>query len=330
MWDWLSDLGTALGDAGSSAYNWAADKLGAAGDYLSGGTSMDGGYGGTPSHGTDVAGLFGNGGYGDLTSGLSNLSSGYESAMTPGGSYEMLSAPTAMSGAQQYFGTNDFGGDKFAGLSGMPTATDSSGAGLVDKATDWMKKNPDLLKSGAQLASTLSAKTGVAPATQQAAGIESGANAFNKGVAEQKNAVGTSEINQAPFYANNAIAASQGAGAARQQALHRQLTAQGYGPDSGVYRDMMAQQGLSNSQADATAYGSAQDARVKAENAGAGLLTNWRPSTSATSSLGSAQATAQQDENAKTSDIYAGLADFAGLYSTPTSAGKTQKSASYS
>jgi hypothetical protein len=194
-----------------------------------------------------------------------------------------------------------------------PGLAQSGGAGLLGQATDWAKRNPDLLSNGIKALGTYTNKTSPAPANTAAYNAASSGNAA-------KTAVGTSLVNQAPFLAQKAEAASKGAGANASSALNQRLTQQGYKPGDAMYESMMQQQQLGNGQNDATAYAAGQGQRANQEATGAGLMTPTN--LSAYSDLGKDQNAQQSAENTKNADV-AGLAKNAfDIWSNPDTAKK--------
>lgn len=191
---------------------------------------------------------------------------------------------------------------------------DSGGAGLLGTASDWAKKNPSLVSDGIKAFGTLTSKNSPAPANTAAYNAASTGNAA-------KAAVGTSLVNQAPFLANNAEAASKNAGASATSALQQHLTQQGYKPGDAMYESMIQQQQLGNGQNNATAYAAGQGQRANQEATGAGLMTPTN--LSAYSTLGNDQNAQQSAQNKQTADV-AGLAKNAfDIWSNPDTAKKT-------
>ena len=205
-------------------------------------------------------------------------------------------------------------GADYSGLTGGSGIAASGGAGLMGTATDWAKKNPTLVDAGV--------KAGLALTKQNAptAATTAGYNAAAAGNAA-KSAVGSSLVNQAPFMANNAEAASKGAGANASSALHDRLTAQGYKPGDAMYESMMQQQNLGNRTNDATAYAAGQGQRANQEATGAGLMTPTN--LGAYDSLGGQQNAQQVSQNKTAADVAGDAKTAFDIWSNPDKATKS-------
>ena len=158
---------------------------------------------------------------------------------------------------------------------------------------------------------TLTRQTAPAAATTAGYNAASTANA-------QRAAVGNSMINQAPFLANNAEAASKGAGANASAALQTRLTQQGYKPGDAMYESAMQQQNIGNRTNDATAYAAGQGQMSSQMGTGAGLLTPTN--LSSYDSLGKSQDAQQGAQNKQAADTAAAAKTAFDIWSTPDKA----------
>jgi hypothetical protein len=136
--------------------------------------------------------------------------------------------------------------------------------------------------------------------------------------------VGNSIINQAPFLANNAEAASKNAGANASSALGLRLQQQGYKPGDAMYDSAMQQQNIGNGTNDATAYaaGAGQSATQQATGAKLTQPTNL----TAYDSLGGQQNSQQVAGNTTASDLGAAASKAFDVWANPDKAPKTATS----
>lgn len=293
-----SNAGTALsglfsGSDGASQVPGVATSLaGDLGSY----------YGGTPVNTTSLAGL-------DAASAYPS----YANTTTLSGIDAASKAANAGSG---------YGGlISGAGMGSSATGlAESGGAGLMDKATDWAKtgvdwakKNPTLVDRAITAGLALGKNNSPSAATAAGYNAASAANAA-------KTAVGSSQINQAPFLADNALAASKNAGASASSSLAHRLTSQGYKPGDAMYDSMMQQQQLGNSQNDATAYAAGQGQRAAQEKSGADLMT---PNLTGYDTMAKEQNAQQGDNNQKTADLAALGKSAFDIWANPDKATKT-------
>ena len=251
---------------------------------------------------------------------------------------------------QQRYGNNGYGamGDTTAGLNtGAVTnasgnATDARGGygayaapsttisdltngitGGLKKAGSFLEAHPSLVNAGLNLANKSSVQTGVPPAYQQAAAVQTTGNQSAQQVADKKTAVGDSLVNQAPFLANNALSGAMNQNAANEAALTRSLTQQGYKPGDAQYDSALAQHRTSASQNNGTAWAQGQGQMASQEQTGAGLYTAYTPQTSALDKLGDAQYKSQQDTNTNKTDVLADAQNLYNIYTGGDTATKT-------
>lgn len=210
--------------------------------------------------------------------------------------------------------------DPSIGGAGAAGVTDAGGAGLLDKANDWAKKNSGLINPLVQAGLTLGRQTAPSAATRAGYDVAQAANANAKDIAGQKTAVGQSLINQAPFLAQNAEAASKGAGANANAALQQRLQQQGYKPGDAMYESAMQQQGLGNRMNDTTAYAAGQGQMAGQESTGAGLLSTWTPNMAGYTSMASEQNAQQGAQNKQAADTAAAAKTAFDIYSNPDKA----------
>lgn len=320
MWDWLGDLGDALGGIFSGAKDW----LGNAGSAISNGvgtaanTVVDTGAGLFSDAGNMAAGLLG---YGDLGAPAASMGSGLS------GAADLASdVGSTMGSAMPIEGVGEAGRGVLSASNVGAGYTDPSvfnaGGETINKALDWAKNNPQLANSGLQFAKSLTAKNDVPQGYQRAAQLQDQGNQSAKDIAEQKTAVGQSMINQSPFYANNAEAGAMNTGAAQLEATKQRMTQLGYKPGDAMYDSAVQQQNIGNAQNRATAYGVGKNAELTGEAQGAGLLTSWQPNTSAYTQLGQAQQTQQQNENVKNSSAATAAQEAFNIWANPTQSNK--------
>jgi hypothetical protein len=271
-----------MGDAASTAGNYISNLGGQAlGALTPGNTTV-----------SDGVNLFAN----DSPGSYSNVGGTQLGAINPaqmagtvGGSFESGAAP----------------------VPGLDTA--AMGTGLQG-AADWAKKNSSLVDTGLKAGLALTKQNSPAPASTAAYNTAAAGNAA-------KSAVGTSMVNQAPFMANNAEAASKGAGANASSALQQRLEQQGYKPGDAMYESMMQQQNLGNRANDATAYAAGQGQTATQEATGAGLMT---PSNlDAYGALGTQQKDQQTSQNQTAADLATAGKTAFDIWSNPDKTNKT-------
>lgn len=295
-WDPFVDWISGAADTASNAVSNAASNVGQA-----------------------VSGVFGDGsggtvpvGVGDIAAPLSGISygGGFPVNTTSLGSIDAASLgglpanTTSLGGLDlaSAGGTGSSYGGMLSGAGfGDSGLAESGGGGLMSQGLDWAKKNPELVRTGGKAIGTLMNKNTPAPAKQAAFDA---AAAGNTAAAS----VGKSQINQAPFLADNAMAQAKLSGAGATNALQQKLQQQGYKPGDAMYDSAMQQQQLGNAQNEATAYAAGQGERAKQESSGAGLM---QPrNLEAYGALGTDQNAQQTNENTKRADL-AGLAGHA-------------------
>lgn len=197
----------------------------------------------------------------------------------------------------------------------------------VKKVGKYLTDNPGLVTAGLNTLNAGLMNTGVPSAFKQAVGVQAEGNQSNKDTAAAKTAVGTSMVGQAPFLANNALTGSMNSNAANEQATIRGLNQQGYKPGDAQYDSALAAGRTAASQNNGTAWAQGQGQMANQEATGAGLMTAYRPDTSAYSSLGNAEQKSQESENSQGTALAANAGNafniYAGKQATPAPKAKT-------
>ena len=320
FWD---DASNAWNAATSGDWGGAADSVG---NMFSGGTPSDAAptsWGGENFPSNTNSGMLGAADTGSALGSLGDFTAGQGMAglQSAGQNFPNIGdfsggAPSAMGGVASDAAPTSWGGENFPSNTNSGSAAsgvaDSGGAGLLSKADDAYKKYSGLVNPLVQAGLTLGRSTAPSAATTAGYNAASAANA-------QRAAVGNSMINQAPFLANNAEAASKGAGANASAALQTRLTQQGYKPGDAMYDSAVQQQNIGNRTNDATAYAAGQGQMSSQMGTGAGLLT---PNLAGYSAMGGEQNAQQGAQNKQASDTAGALKTAYDIYSTPDKAQK--------
>ena len=318
FWD---DASNAWNAATSGDWGGAADSVG---NMFSGGTPSDAAptsWGGENFPSNTNSGMLGAADTGSALGSLGDFTAGQGMAglQSAGQNFPNIGdfsggAPSAMGGVASDAAPTSWGGENFPSNTNSGSVAsgvaDSGGAGLLGKASDAIKKNAGLLNVGVNALGTLTSKNAPSAATTAGYNAASAANT-------QKAAVGNSLVNQAPFLANNAEAASKGAGANASAALQQHLQQQGYKPGDAMYDSAVQQQNIGNRTNDTTAYAAGQGQMASQMGTGAGLLT---PNLAGYSAMGGEQNQQQGAQNKQVADLAGAAKKAYDIYSTPDTA----------